>query len=56
MLFEPHVRFHIFSSILSGRLLGNNCLFSWYKYLSAILVFPTHRFVEWVFLSDCAIS
>ena len=31
-------------------------LFSWYKYLSVILVFPTPRFMEWEFLSDCAIS
>ena len=26
MLFEPYVRFHIFSSgLLNGRLLGNSC-------------------------------
>ena len=33
-------------------------MFSWYmyKYLSVILVFPTPRFMEWEFLSDCAIS
>ena len=31
-------------------------MFSWYKYLSVILVFPTPRFVVWEFLSDCAIS
>ena len=30
-------------------------MLSWYKYLSVILVFPTPRFVEWEFLSDCTI-
>ena len=31
-------------------------MFSWYKYLSVILVFPDPRFAEFEFLSDCAIS
>ena len=31
-------------------------MFSWYKNLSVILVFPIPRFVEWEFLSDCDIS
>ena len=31
-------------------------MFSWYKYLSVFLVFSHPRFVEWEFLSDCAIS
>ena len=31
-------------------------MFSLYKYLSVILVFPTPRFVQWEFLSDCAMS
>ena len=31
-------------------------MFSWYKCLSVILFFPTPRFKEWEFLSDCAIS
>ena len=32
-------------------------MFSWYTYLSVIskLVFPTPRFMEWDYLSDCAI-
>ena len=31
-------------------------MFSWYKYLIVDLVFPTARFLEWEFLSDCACS
>ena len=31
-------------------------MFSWYKYLSVILDFPTPRFMEWDFFSDYAIS
>ena len=31
-------------------------MFSWYKYLSINSVFPIPRFLEWKFLSDCAIS
>ena len=31
-------------------------MFSSYKYLSVILVFPTRRLMEWECLSDCAIS
>ena len=45
----------------SGRLLGKAAhsacdMISWYKYLSVILVFSHPRFMEWEFLSDCAIS
>ena len=43
MLFEPYVRFHIFSSTR-------------YVFLSHFSFFPTPRFVEWEFLSDSAIS
>ena len=43
MLFEPYVRFHISVQFgyVSGRLLGDSAydMFSWYKYLSVILVF-----------------
>ena len=59
-LFEPYVRFHIFSSVrvtewgIAAHLACD--MFSWYKYLSVILVFSTPRFMEWEFLSDCAIS
>ena len=31
-------------------------MFSWYTYLSVNLVFPIPRFMEWDYLSDCAIS
>ena len=31
-------------------------IFSWYKYLSVILVFSTPRFIDWEFLSDSYIS
>ena len=64
MLFEPYVRFHIFSSVrvtewppiwgIAAHSAYN--MFSWYKYLSVISVFSTPRFMEWEFLSDCAIS
>ena len=64
MLFEPYVRFHIFSSVRVtewppiGGIAAHSPydIFSWYKYLSVILVFPTPRFMEWEFLSDCPIS
>ena len=66
MLFEPYVRFHILVQFgyLNGHLLGSSCSLglrifsqkSWYKYLSVILVFHNPRFLEWEFLSDCAIS
>ena len=59
MLFGPYVRFHIFSSVRVTEWppIGEKQLHSaWYKYLSVILVFPTPRFMEWEFLSDCIIS
>ena len=31
-------------------------MFSWYKCLGISLVFPSPRFWEWEFHSDCAIS
>ena len=63
-LSEPYVRFHIFSSVRVterppiGGIAAHSAydMFSWYKYLSVILVFPIPRFMEWEFLSDCAIS
>ena len=47
MLFEPYVRFHIFSSVrvtewpAIGGIAAHSAydMFSWYKYLSVILVF-----------------
>ena len=45
MLFEPYVRFHIFSLVRVAAYCGIGAhsaydMFSWYKYLSVILVFP----------------
>ena len=64
MLFEPYICFHIFSYVRvaewppAGEKLLTQLMiyFSWYKYLSVILIFSRPQFVEWEFLSDCAIS
>ena len=55
MLSEPYTRFHIFSSVRVTEWPPID-MFSWYKYLSVILFFPTPRFLELEFLSDCAVS
>ena len=63
VLFEPYVRFHILSLVRVtewlpiGQLLTRLTMcFLGIRTLVVILVFPIPRFVEWKFLSDCAIS
>ena len=64
MLFEPLYVFIFLVKfgLLSGRLLGNSCLLG-LRYVCLLYVpqchfifFSTPRFLEWEFLSDCAIS
>ena len=63
MLLASYVRFHSFSSVWMaewppiGKMAANSAyiMFSQYKYVIVNLVFPP-RFLEWEFLSDCAIS
>ena len=60
MLFEPYftsVRVTEWPPIGEKLFTRLTICFSWYEYLSVILVFfPDPRFMEWEFLSDCAIS
>ena len=64
MLFEPYVRFHVFSlvRVIEWPPIGEYlltrltiCFLGINTYMS-FCFFPFLRFVEWEFLSECAIS